>query len=57
LEEFGQFADAYEFKHSTSSPDYSKSNGKAENAVKTAKRIMEKAVAAGADPYLGFPDF
>ncbi|CAB4037973.1 Retrovirus-related Pol poly from transposon [Paramuricea clavata] len=56
-EEFRQFADAYEFQHGTSSPDYPQSNGKSENAVKTAKRIMEKALAVGADPYLGFLDF
>ena len=37
--------------------DYPQSNGKAENAVKIAKRIMEKAFAVGADPYLGFLDF
>ncbi|CAB4040075.1 Retrovirus-related Pol poly from transposon [Paramuricea clavata] len=56
-EEFRQFADAYEFQHGTSSPDYPQSNGKSENAVKTAKRIMEKVLAVGADPYLGFLDF
>ena len=54
---FQKFVDAYEFRHCTSSPDYPQSNGKSENAVKTAKRIMEKAFAVGADPYLGFLDF
>ena len=54
---FQKFVDAYEFRHCTSSRDYPQSNGKSENAVKTAKRIMEKAFAVGADPYLGFLDF
>ena len=47
----------YEFDHVTSSPTYLQSNGKAENAVKTAQRIMLKALGAGSDPYLGFFDF
>lgn len=51
-EEFRAFATTYEFEHVTSSPRYSQSNGKAESAVKTAKRIMEKAIACGSDPYL-----
>ena len=54
---FKKFAGDYAFEHRTSSPGYSQSNGKSEYAVKTAKLIMEKAVAAGADPYLGFLDF
>jgi hypothetical protein len=36
----------------TSSPGYPQSNGKAESAVKMAKRIMEKAAVAKQDPYL-----
>ena len=55
-EEFKQFANAYEFQHGTSSPNYPQSNGKSENTAKTAKRIMEKALAVGAEPYLGFLD-
>jgi len=38
--EFKKFAEMYEFDHQTSSPRYSQSNGKVENAVKTAKRLM-----------------
>ena len=41
--EFHQFAQKYEFDHQTSSPRYPQSNGKAENAVKTAKGLMTKA--------------
>src|SRR6218665_2165880 len=51
-EEFQAFARAWEFKTTTSSPNYPRSNGKVENAVKTAKRIMTKASAAGADVFL-----
>ena len=56
-QEFKKFRDLYEFDHVTSSPTYPQSNGKAENAVKTAQRIMLKASEAGSDPYLGFLDF
>ncbi|XP_022802534.1 uncharacterized protein K02A2.6-like [Stylophora pistillata] len=56
-QEFKTFKDLYEFDHVTSSPTYPQSNGKAENAVKTAQRIMLKASEAGTDPYLGFLDF
>ena len=55
-QEFKVFKDCYEFDHVTSSPTYPQSNGKAENAVKTAQRIMLKALEAGSDPYLGLLD-
>ena len=47
----------YAFEHRTSSEGSPQSNGKLENAVKTTKRMTEKAVAAAADPYLGFSYF
>jgi len=47
--EFARFASSYEFRHTTSS---SQSNGRAENSVRTAKRIMIKAHESGTDPYL-----
>ena len=50
--EFSRFAQDYDFKHTTSSPHYAQSNGKAESAVKTAKRLMEKAAMDHVDPYL-----
>ena len=56
-QEFKKFKDLYEFDHVTSSPTYSQSNGKAENAVKTVQRVMLKASEAGSDPYIGFLDF
>ena len=56
-QEFKKFTQLYEFDHVTSSPTYPQSNSKAENAVKTAKQIMVKALEAGTDPHLGFLDF
>lgn len=54
--EFKTFSQKWEFDHRTSSPGYPQSNGKAESAVKTAKRLMQKASAAGQDPYLALLD-
>ena len=50
--EFRRFAEEYEFKHTTSSPGYPQSNGKAENAVKQMKRMMTKTCETETDPYL-----
>lgn len=50
--DFRSFAQKYDFKHTTSSPHYPKSNGKIENAVKTAKRLMEKATEDHEDPFM-----
>ena len=49
---FADFAKTYEFVHVTSSPGYPQSNGKAENTVKTVKRIMKKSLKSGEDPFL-----
>ncbi|XP_028404073.1 uncharacterized protein K02A2.6-like [Dendronephthya gigantea] len=46
---FCEFAREFEFEHITSSPGYPKSNGKSENAVRTAKRLMKKAKESGRD--------
>lgn len=51
-QEFKRFSQAWEFEHVTSSPTYPQSNGKAESAFKTAKRLMGKALQAKSDPYL-----
>lgn len=56
-QEFQQFAKNYEFLHVTSSPYYPRSNGKAENAVKTAKRLLKKAAESNSDPYLALLDW
>jgi hypothetical protein len=55
--EFKEFAAEWEFQHITSSPNYPQSNGRAENAVKTAKRLIQKAVEAGTDPLLAILDW
>ena len=41
-ENFKNFAINFDFQHRTSSPYNSKSNGKAESAVKTAKALLKK---------------
>ena len=55
--EFELFSDSYSIEHITSSPRYAQSNGKAENSVKTDKKIMQKALDAHTDPCLAFLDF
>ena len=42
-EEFKRFKRDWDFEHRTSSPYHSQSNGKAESAVKEAKKILQKA--------------
>ena len=54
--EFQDFCNKWDIEHLTSSPYNSKSNGKAESAVKTAKRIMRKCKESRSDPYLAFLD-
>ena len=55
--EFKAFAERWEFEHTTSSPRFPQSNGRAENAVKTAKRLMMKATESGGDPLLALLDW
>nr|XP_034334879.1 uncharacterized protein K02A2.6-like [Crassostrea gigas] len=55
-QEFAEFSRAYKFNHVTSLPNYAQSNGKAENAVKVIKRLINKSVADQKDPYLALLD-
>ena len=50
--EFSVFARTWGFDHVTSSPRYPQSNGKAENAVKTVKRLFKKCKQAGQSEFL-----
>ena len=51
-EEFQVFAQSYGFNHTCTSPHYPQSNGKAESAVKQAKKILRMPRASGNDFYL-----
>jgi transposase InsO family protein len=50
--EFKQFAETWEFQHTTSSPGYPRSNGFAERMVQTVKKLLSKARDSGQDVYL-----
>ena len=50
--QFEQFCKNYDIVHDTSSPEYARSNGLAENSVKNVKKLIKKANKAGEDPYL-----
>ena len=54
--DFLKFSKEWDFDHRTSSPRYSQSNGKAESAVKEAKKILVKCKKAGSDAYLALLD-
>ena len=55
--EFSAFVVMYEFEHVTSSPEYPQSNGKVENAVKTAKNLMKKSASTSSDFHLALLDW
>ena len=51
--EFKKFASTYSFQHTTSSPRYPQSNGLAERAVGTVKRLIQNAP----DPHMALLSF
>ena len=55
--EFAAFATMWGFEHVTSSPRYPQSNGKAENAVKTIKRLFGKCQEARQSEYQALLDW
>jgi hypothetical protein len=50
--EFRKFAAEWDFRLTTSSPEFPQSNGQAERTVQTVKRLLEKACMSGQDPYI-----
>jgi transposase InsO family protein len=55
--EFKEFADTYGFKHTTSSPNYPKSNGLAESTVKIVKSLLKKCKQDNTDPHVALLNF
>ena len=51
-EEFQAFAQSYGFRHTRTSPHHPQSNGKAESAVKQAKKTLQTTRQSGNDFYL-----
>ena len=56
-EEFASFARAWGFDHVTSSPRYPQSNGKAENVVKTVKRLFSKCRESNCSEFVALLDW
>ena len=54
--DFLKFSRDWDFVHLTSSPHHSQGNGKAESAVKEAKKILRKCRASGSDAFLALLD-
>ena len=50
--EFKEFAQTWGFQHKESSPNFHSSNGLAEKAVQSAKRLLKKSKQEGSDYYL-----
>ena len=55
--DFVKFVDQWNFQHVTLSPSYPRSNGKAENAVRTVERLFMKCQAAGVSEFHALLDW
>ena len=55
--EFEAFAKSWSFNHTTTSPRYPQSNGKAENAVKTVKCLFQKCKESGVSEFQALLDW
>ena len=55
--EFHKFTNNRDFEHRTSSPGNSKTNGKGESPVETAKNLLRKGLSARTDPYIAIIDY
>lgn len=56
-QEFRKFASDWEFEHCTSSPYFAQSNGKAESAVKQAKKIVKRTTLDKSDLFMAILDW
>ena len=54
--EFATFSKEWDFEHTPSSPGNSRSNGQAESAVKTARKLLRKAIDTKSDVQLAILD-
>ena len=57
FKEFEAFAKSWSFNHTPTSPRYPQSNGKAENAVKTVKRLFQKCKESGVSEFQALLDW
>jgi len=56
-QEFQHFSKTWQFWLITTSPRYPNNNGKAENAIKAAKKLMKKAKNDKEDAYLALLNY
>lgn len=54
--EFKDFAENWDFKHITSRPGHTQSNGQVERTVQTIKNLLKKSECSG-DPYLSLLEY
>jgi len=55
--EFLEFSKDWQFKTTTSSPNFPQSNGQVERTIQTLKRLLKKADYENKDPYLSLLKF